>query len=65
MQQEQKFKIGDVVFSPKENCYMSVREYKNNQVVCNWFTKNENGDYQLYEESFEESMLSPDLTKID
>ena len=64
MQQEQKFKTGDVVFSSKENCDMTVREYKNNQVVCNWFTKNESDNWQLHEESFDESMLFPKFAEI-
>ena len=65
MPRKQKFRTGDIVFSPKENCDITVREYKDGYVVCNWFTKDENGNYQLHEEPFDESLLFTNFAKID
>ncbi len=52
-----KFKTGDIVILKKNGQKMTMREYKKNMVVCDWF----DAKAELYQDAFKESHLKKEL----
>ena len=48
-----QFKSGNVVYSQKYQCKMTVKYYKDGQVICTWFDQQDN----IHEEPFNEDEL--------